>query len=70
MHVPGWGEWTGPRDGDVLPGTGDILCAPVPGARWPYGPPPHHQAGCGLHAGRLFCDCAASCTDDNEWGMS
>jgi len=70
MIIPGYGEWTGPHRTDCEPGTTDHLLAPVPGARWPYGPPPRHEAGCGLHTGGLFCDCAASSTDDAEWGVS
>lgn len=68
MIVLPWGEWTGPRPEDWDPAT-QRLHAPVDGGRWPYGPPTHHEPGCGLHGGGLFCDCAASCSDDTEWGV-
>jgi hypothetical protein len=69
MMIFGWGEWTGPRPED-WDGPGEVrLREPVPGARWPYGPPPFHQEGCTLHGGGLFCDCAASAADDDEWGV-
>lgn len=69
MNVPGYGVWTGPQPED-WDGPGRVrLRAPVPGNRWPYGPPPYHQSCCGLHAGGLFCDCLASAADDEEWGM-
>lgn len=69
MMIAGWGEWTGPRDEDWESGANTRLVAPVPPERWPYGPPPFHQEGCGLHADGLFCDCAASCADDDDWGV-
>ena len=69
MIIPGYGEWTGPNAEDWDAGKHTQLRAPVPGARWPYGPPPYHQPGCILHTGGLFCDCAASCADDTEWGV-
>ena len=69
MNVPGWGWWTGPQRADCEPGSRDHLLVPVPGSRWPYGPPTHHQPGCGLHTGGRYCDCAASCADDVEWGV-
>lgn len=60
-------RWTGPRESDLRPG-GHELVAPAPPERWPYGPPSFHEAGCSLHARGLFCDCAASAADDDEWG--
>lgn len=56
--------WTGPRPDEV---------APIPGDRWPYGPPSHHEAVCNLFPhlsspGGLFCDCKASAADDVEYG--
>lgn len=52
-------RWTGPDDGDVQ-ADGQTLKVPVPGDRWPYGPPEAHEDACGLHNEGLFCDCAAS----------
>lgn len=69
MFIIGWGEWTGPHRTDCQPGTKDQLLVPVPGERWPYGPPTHHQQACALHHGGLFCDCAASDASDTEWGV-
>ena len=60
--------WTGPQKGDVDPAVPDVLLSPVPGDRWPYGPPDMHQPGCNLLYGGLFCDCAASSADDPAWG--
>jgi hypothetical protein len=37
----------------------------VPPERWPFCLPDEHDRGCLLHAGGLFCDCAASCADDD-----
>lgn len=69
MFILEWGEWTGPLDED-WDGPGQVqLRAPVPGGRWPYGPPTHHQKCCRLHDGGLFCDCAASDASDTEWGV-
>jgi hypothetical protein len=49
--------WTGPLESDFKPdGT---LRAPVPIDRWPFGSPSYHESGCGLHARKLSCDCAA-----------
>lgn len=62
-------QWTGPKRGDVDPMAPDVLLVPVPGDRWPYGPPVRHQDICLLKSGGLFCDCAASAADDSEWGM-
>ncbi len=69
MIIYGFGEWTGPRNEDWEGVANTRLRAPVPPARWPYGPPSFHQEGCGLHTGGLFCDCRASCADDTEWGV-
>lgn len=60
--------WTGPQEGDTEPGTGDVLRQPVPGSRWPYGPPETHQGVCLLHHGGRWCDCEASAADSPEWG--
>lgn len=60
--------WTGPRAEDWDPGQ-VCLRAPVPGSRWPYGPPCAHQGVCVLHTGGLYCDCAASDASDTAWGM-
>lgn len=60
-------DWTGPLDSDLKPDS-EILLRAVPPERWPYGPPQHHEAVCRLHAGGLYCDCAASAADDTEWG--
>jgi len=56
-------RWTGPRAEDLQP-DGQTLKAPVPGERWPYGPPEAHQDCCGLRERGLFCDCWAS--DDEQ----
>jgi hypothetical protein len=53
-------DWRGPREEDLTQPDGDVLKAPVPGERWPYGPPTWHQDCCTLHHGGLFCDCDAS----------
>jgi hypothetical protein len=55
--------WTGPRPDEVAPS--GMLLGRVPGDRWPYGPPPAHDARCNLFPhrgsrGGLFCDCALS----------
>lgn len=60
--------WTGPHAADWADATRTRLVQPVPAARWPYGPPDHHQDCCALHGGGLFCDCEASAADDLEWG--
>lgn len=59
-------HWTGPEEGDREP-DGVTLKRPVPGERWPYGPPEAHEDCCGLHAGGLFCDCQASAADEDDW---
>lgn len=59
--------WTGPRDEDLEP-DGVTLRRRVPGRRWPYGPPDHHEKVCLLHRGGLYCDCTASDASDVEWG--
>jgi hypothetical protein len=61
--------WMGPDEAD-LECDGTTLRAPVPPERWPYGPPDHHQSVCKLHAGGLYCDCAASDASDMEWGSA
>jgi hypothetical protein len=66
--APDW-TWTGPRPTD-LQADGATLLAPVEPDRWPYGPPSHHQSGCTLHAGGVFCDCDASANDDSDWGVA
>lgn len=67
-------SWTGPREGDLKP-DGVSLRGPVSPERWPYGPPSAHEASCQLHrmsdanrTGGLYCDCAASAADDDEYG--
>lgn len=62
-------RWTGPREDDLGP-DGVTLLRPVPGERWPYGPPSFHEACCRLFAAGLFCDCKASDASDDEWGAS
>ena len=62
-------EWTGPLRGDVHPAVPDVLLSTVPGDRWPYGPPSHHQPVCLLHSGGMYCDCAASAADESAWGV-
>ena len=57
-------RWTGPLPQDWAPGAEYRLCAPVPPARWPFGPPSDHQECCSLHRSGLFCDCTAS--DEEE----
>lgn len=59
--------WTGPLSSD-LAADGSTLRAPVPPARWPYGPPDHHETCCRLHDGGLFCDCKASDASDEMFG--
>jgi hypothetical protein len=61
-------RWTGPAPGDLEDAGLTWLVSPVPPERWPYGPPGHHQVGCGLFRAGLFCDCAASAADDTEHG--
>lgn len=58
--------WTGPLDSDLDSQVLSTLKHPVPGDRWPYGPPGDHQDCCSLHGGGLFCDCAASATDQED----
>lgn len=60
--------WTGPREGEMDAEACKLL-APVPGERWPYGPPEAHEPCCRLHAGELLCDCKASDASDDEWGV-
>lgn len=59
-------DWTGPREGDLEPGTGDVLRAPVPPERWPYAHADEHDTYCNLHSGGLFCDCDASVNDEDS----
>jgi len=55
--------WTGPKPEDLKP-DGVTLWAPVPGERWPYGPPREQQDCCILRVGGLYCDCSASAKED------
>ena len=57
-------QWTGPREEDLAP-DGVTLRHPVPPERWPWCLPEEHDRGCKLHRGGLFCDCGASCADDD-----
>lgn len=57
-------RWTGPRPSD-LQKDGTTLKHPVPPERWPFALPSEHDCGCRLHRGGLFCDCGASCADDD-----
>lgn len=59
-------DWTGPHPED-LDASGQLK-APVPEERWPYGSSRYHEAGCRLHEGGLFCDCAASDASDEDFG--
>lgn len=69
MLIFEYGIWTGPQEDDCVSGSFDHLIKPVDGSRWPYGPPTHHEQYCTLQTGGLFCDCAASCADDDMWGI-
>lgn len=55
-------RWTGPAPDDWEV-KHDHLKAPVPGERWPYGPPDAHASGCNLHENGLYCDCEISTND-------
>lgn len=57
-------RWIGPRE-DELAEDGVSLIAPVPPERWPFCHASEHDRGCKLHRGGLFCDCGASCADDD-----
>lgn len=41
-------HWTGPNDDELEP-DGTTLKRPLPGERWPFGPPVAHEDCCGLH---------------------
>ena len=43
-------SWSGPDEEDLEPDS-DRLLRPVPGHRWPYGPPYCHEESCRLHTG-------------------
>jgi hypothetical protein len=58
-------RWTGPRDDDVA-SDGVTLLHVVPPERWPWGPPDWHEGTCNLQEGGMYCDCAASSSDDGE----
>lgn len=58
-------RWTGPIAGDMNGGETALL-QPVPGERWPYGPPDEHEDGCHLREGGLYCDCLASSSEDED----
>lgn len=60
--------WTGPNDEDYGFPQAYELKAPVPGERWPYGPPESHDDACNLQTGGLFCDCFASDASDDPFG--
>lgn len=64
-------NWTGPGESDLNP-DGVSLRGPVPPERWPFCVPSEHDRGCRLHrmfdqnrTGGLYCDCGASCADDD-----
>lgn len=57
-------HWTGPRENE-LAADGVTLLVPVPPERWPFCHASEHDRGCTLHRGGLFCDCGASCADDD-----
>lgn len=56
--------WIGPSESDLMP-DGTTLKHVVPAERWPFCRPEEHDRGCKLHSGGLFCDCGASCADDD-----
>ena len=63
--------WTGPKP-DEIDAAGRLLL-PVPPERWPYGPPSVHESSCMLFdfgGEGEFCDCAASCADDSDFGIA
>jgi len=63
-------HWIGPDESDLDPDAfAPVLLVPVPGARWPFGPPEVHEECCLLHSGGLCCDCKASDASDHEWGV-